>query len=262
MKKFILSSITLASILVIGMTLSSNASGPGGNRTGSPGSSGNCSGCHGGASNYGGSLKVGITATGDTTFLSTYTPGQVYEMHVIAGGTSTRKGFQATILNSSNASAGTCGTAPSGTSIYTSGGKSIWGHTTPSATGVWKGTWTAPVFGTGTITMYSACVVSNANGSDSKDQVVLATSTIDENVSSNTKLIESTKLTVIENPSNTVVRLNGVAKNMIVWNNKGQVAASTTNTSELNVSHLPAGTYYLQTVSENNIHNTTAIVIQ
>jgi hypothetical protein len=262
MKKFVLSSITLASILVIGMTVSSNASGPGGNRTGSPGSSGNCSGCHGGASNYGGSLKVGITATGDTTFLSTYTPGQVYDMHVIAGGTSTRKGFQATMLTSSNASAGTCGTAPSGTSVYTSGGKSIWGHNTPSATGVWKGTWTAPAAGTGTVTMYGAAVVSNSNGSDSKDQVVTASAMIGEKAAASNKNIEASLLKVCGNPANTVVRLNAVAKNMIIWNNQGQVAASANNTSELNVSHLPAGTYYLQTVSENNIHNTTAIVIQ
>ncbi len=261
MKKFILSSISLASILVVGLTISSNASGPGGNRTGSPGSSGNCGSCHSGG-NYGGTLKVGITDIGDTTFLSFYTPGQVYDMHVISGGTSTKKGFQATILNSSNMAAGTCGTAPAGTSIYTSGGKSIWGHTTPSASGVWKGTWTAPAAGTGTVTIYGATVVSNANGSDSKDQVVTANAMIGEKVPSNTKSLDATKLKVFENPVNTVVRLNGVAKNMIIWNNQGQVAASANNTSELNVSHLPAGTYYLQTVSENNIHNTTAIVIK
>jgi hypothetical protein len=261
MKKFILSSITLASILVVGLTISSNASGPGGNRTGSPGSSGNCGSCHSGG-NYGGTLKVGITDIGDTTFLSFYTPGQAYDMHVISGGTSTKKGFQATFLTSSNMIAGTCSAAPSGTSIYTSGGKSIWGHTTPSATGVWKGTWTAPAAGTGTVTIYGATVVSNANGQDSKDQVVLATAMIGEKVPSNTKSIETAKLQVIENPVYSIIRLNGEAKNMILWNNQGQVAASANNTSELNVSHLSTGTYYLQTVSEKNIHNTTAIVIQ
>jgi hypothetical protein len=261
MKKIILSSITLASILVIGLTLSSNASGPGGNRTGSPGSSGNCGSCHSGG-DYGGTLKVGITTTGDTTFLSFYTPGQVYDMHVISGGTSTRKGFQATILTSSNANAGNCGTAPSGTSVYTSGGKSIWGHNTPSATGVWKGTWTAPAAGTGTVTIYGATVVSNANGATSTDQVVTANAMIGEKVPSNTKSIESTKISVIENPVHSIVRLNGLARNMILWNNQGQVAASADNTSELNVSHLPTGTYYLQTVTVNNVHNSTAIVIQ
>lgn len=261
MKKIVLSSITLASILVIGLTLSSNASGPGGNRTGSPGSSGNCSGCHSGG-NLGGTLKVGITEIGDTTFLSFYTPGQVYDMHVISGGTSTKKGFQATILTSSNAAAGTISAAPSGTSIDVSGGKSIWGHTAPSSSGVWKSTWTAPAAGLGTVTIYGAAVVSNANGNNSNDQVVTANAMIGEKVPSNTKSLAAPKLTVIENPLNTVVRLNGVAKNMIIWNNQGQVAASAKNTSELNVSHLPAGTYYLQTVSENNLHNTTAIVIQ
>lgn len=261
MKKIILSSITLASLLVIGMTLSSNTSGPGGNRTGSPGSSGNCSGCHGGG-DFGGTLKVGITEIGDTTFLSFYTPGQVYDMHVISGGTSTKKGFQATILTSSNAAAGTISAAPSGTSIDISGGKSIWGHTSPSSSGVWKTTWTAPSAGTGTVTIYGATVVSNANGNNSNDQVVVANAMIGEKVPSNTKSLDATKLKVFENPVNTVVRLNGVAKNMILWNNQGQVAASANNTSELNVSHLSTGTYYLQTVSENNLHNTTAIVIQ
>jgi hypothetical protein len=261
MKKFILSSISLASILVVGLTISSNASGPGGNRTGSPGSSGNCGSCHSGG-NYGGTLKVGITDIGDTTFLSFYTPGQAYDMHVISGGTSTKKGFQATFLTSSNMIAGTCSAAPSGTSIYTSGGKSIWGHTTPSATGVWKGTWTAPAAGNGTVTMYGATVVSNANGQDSKDQVVLATAMIGEKAAANNQTLDATLLKVCGNPANTVIRLTGVAKNMILWNNQGQVAASANNTSELNVSHLSTGTYYLQTVSEKNIHNTTAIVIQ
>ena len=192
MKKIILSSITLASLLVIGLTLSSNASGPGGNRTGSPGSSGNCSGCHGGG-NYGGTLKVGITEIGDTTFLSFYTPGKAYDMHVISGGTSTKKGFQATILTSSNAAAGTMSAVPSGTSIDIAGGKSIWGHTTPSSTGVWKSTWTAPTAGLGTVTIYGAAVVSNANGANSNDQVVTANAMIGEKVPSNTKSIEPCK---------------------------------------------------------------------
>ncbi len=261
MKKIILSSITLASLLVIGLTLSSNSSGPGGNRTGSPGSSGDCSGCHGGGS-FGGTLKVGITEIGDTTFLSFYTPGKVYDLHVISGGTSTKKGFQATILTSSNTAAGAISAAPSGTGIDIAGGKSIWGHTSTSSSGVWKSIWTAPAPGTGTVTIYGAAVVSNANGANSNDQVVTANAMIGEMVSSNTKSLDATKLKVIENPTNTVVRLNGVAKNMIIWNNQGQVAASSKNTSELNVSQLPSGTYYLQTVSENNVRNTTAIVIK
>jgi hypothetical protein len=261
MKKIILSSFTLASLLVIGLTLSSNASGPGGNRTGSPGSSGNCSGCHNGG-NFSGTLKVGITAVGDTTFLSFYTPGQVYDMHVISGGTSSKKGFQATVLTSSNAAAGTISAAPSGTSIDVSGGKSIWGHTSTSSSGVWKTTWTAPAAGTGTVTIYGAAVVSNANGNNSNDQVVTATAMIGEKVSSNTRTLEAAKLTVIENPTNTVLRLNGIAKNIIIWNNQGQVAASANHSAELNVAHLPSGTYYLQTVTENNVHNTTAVVIQ
>jgi hypothetical protein len=110
--------------------------------------------------------------------------------------------------------------------------------------------------------MYGATVVSNANGQDSRDQVVLASAVIEEKISSNTKTMDIAKLKVIENPVNTVVRLNGIAKNMIIWNTQGQVANSAKNTSEINVSHLPAGTYYLQTVSENNIHNTTAIIIK
>jgi len=124
------------------------------------------------------------------------------------------------------------------------------------------GTNTISAAGTGTVTMYGAAVVSNSNGSDSKDQVVTASAMIGEKAAASINSIEATLLKVCGNPANTVVRLNSVAKNIIIWNNQGQVAASAKNTSELNVSHLPSGTYYLQTVSENNIHNTTAIVIQ
>ena len=81
MKKTILSTLFMAGVITLTLTLSSNANGPGDNRTGSPGSSGNCGSCHSGG-NFNGNINAGIVEIGYTTFVSTYTPAKVYEIWV------------------------------------------------------------------------------------------------------------------------------------------------------------------------------------
>ncbi|MBM3938430.1 MAG: hypothetical protein FJ333_07245, partial [Sphingomonadales bacterium] len=80
------------------MTLS-NSNGPGGDRTGAPGSSGNCSSCHGGSAALGGDLVITAVDIATASTVTTYAPGKKYTIGVKMGGTSTRKGFQATVLD-------------------------------------------------------------------------------------------------------------------------------------------------------------------
>lgn len=258
MKKFILSSITLASILVIGMTLSSNASGPGGNRTGSPGSSGTCGSCHGGG-NFSGQLKVGVVEIGDTNFITTYTPSKDYEIWVKIKGTSTRMGFQATAINASGTAAGTYGTAPSGTSTYTSSSKVIWGHNSPSSTGDWRIKWTAPASGTGNVTFYSSCVLANGNNNDNGDQVVQGSKTITEAVASNVK-INKQQIQLLGNPIQNNVVLSESVKMMVIWNLEGKVVAKTNNSNTCNISTLAHGNYILQILTNDHQYQSFNIV--
>lgn len=260
MKKIVLSTLVFACVFTLGLTLSSNANGPGGNRTGSPGSSGSCGSCHGGG-NFSGQLKVGIVEVGDTNFITSYTAGKAYELLVKIKGTSTKMGFQATVINSAGAAIGTLGTAPTGTTKYASGTKMIWGHSTPSNTGVWRIGWTAPAAGSGAATTYSSCVLANSNNNDNGDQVVPASNTVQEATSSNTQNFETNEIKLLGNPIHNQIKLNQIAIHMVVWNNEGQLVAKSFNSNSCDVSQLPAGTYYLQILTQNHTQKMMVIAV-
>ena len=60
MKKYIRTTLAIIASAILVVVNSSNASGPGGDRTDAPGSSGNCSACHGGTTNLGGDIVVTV----------------------------------------------------------------------------------------------------------------------------------------------------------------------------------------------------------
>ena len=260
MKKILLSTLFMASVFTLTLTLSSNANGPGGNRTGSPGSSGNCASCHGGG-NFNGSLIAGIVEIGDTNFISTYTPNKVYEVYVNAKGTSTKKGFQATIVKSDISAAGTLATAPTGTSCYMSGTKKIWGHTTPNTIGKWRMQWTAPAAGTGNIVVYSAAVLANGNGGDNGDQAVTTSKTITEAVASQEN-IQKTNIKLLGNPVNNQVVISENALYMAIWNHAGQIVAKSYNSNLCDVRNLAPGTYILQILTVNHTNQSFMIDVK
>lgn len=251
----------MASVFTLTLTLSSNANGPGGNRTGSPGSSGNCGSCHGGG-NFNGSLKAGIVEIGDTNFITTYTPNKVYEFYVNSKGTSTKKGFQATILKSDQSAAGIlAATAPTGTNTYSSGTKKIWGHTTPSATGVWRMQWTAPAAGSGDLIAYSACVLANSNGNDNGDQAITTSKTITEAVAGQEN-IQKPKIKLLGNPVSKQVVISENALYMAIWNNAGQIVAKSYDSNICDVRKLATGTYYLQVLTTNHTNQSFIINVK
>ena len=260
MKKIILSSLFMASVFTLTLTLSSNSNGPGGNRTGSPGSSGNCGSCHGGG-NFNGNISAGIVEVGDTTFISSYTPAKVYELLVHVKGTSTKKGFQTTVLKSDQSEAGSLASAPSGTSAYMSGTKKIWGHTSPSATGIWRMQWTAPAAGTGDIFVYGASVLANSNGNDNGDQVVTGSKTIKEAVASNQDNIQKSTIKLLGNPVNDRVLISENALYMAIWNNAGQLVAKSYDSNQCDVSKLATGTYFLQILTANHTNQSFIISV-
>ncbi len=261
MKKSIYSFLLIGTLSTLLLTLNSNSSGPGGNRTGSPGASGNCSSCHGGGSFFG-QNKVGIVLSGDTNFLSSYTPGAEYEILVKLKGTSTKMGFQATAILSSGSTAGTMGTAPTGTSAYLSGTKKIWGHTTPSSTGEWRIKWTAPAAGSGNISFYASAVFANNNNNDNGDQVVPASKTITEDVANNTKSVNVATVQLLGNPVQDAIVLNERVNLLTVMNMQGKVVANAMQADRCDASQLSPGTYFVQVINKHNAKQTFTVLVK
>ena len=155
-----------------------------GDRTSSPVSSGNCSNCHAGGS-FGASVAITLRDQSNNAVTS-YVAGQSYILEFDVNNSSgTPGGFagQAVALTSTNANAGTMGTAIStNTRTVTISGRSYVEHNSISANGIFRVNWTAPASGTGTVRIFASGLAVNANGSTSGDQVATANIQITEQI--------------------------------------------------------------------------------
>ncbi|MFZ4520912.1 MAG: choice-of-anchor V domain-containing protein [Bacteroidales bacterium] len=135
--------------------------------TGSPGDGQHCVSCHGGsAATVTGWITTNVPAAG-------YTAGTAYTITVTVSGTG-KKGFE---VSPQNASGTQLGTLAAGTGNHTTGGtkyvtQSSSGSTNSTVT--WNFTWTAPVLGTGPVTLYGAFCVGKSN-------TKLSTTVVNEN---------------------------------------------------------------------------------
>ena len=251
MKKYIRTTLAIIACAVLVVVISSNASGPGGDRTNAPGSSGNCSACHGGTANLGGDIAITVLDKSTASAATQYTPGKTYTIGIKMGGTSIKKGFQATVINSSNAGIGTMSGNSTGTSIYTSGNRSICGHNTPGL-GVWYVDWTAPAAASGTVTIYASGVVSNANGSDNGDQVVKTSLSFPATASSNiNSLANSTSFSVYPNPASHEIKFSSNVSKVTIMSQNGKVVFSGKNVDHVNIENLSNGLYFVNAIAEN-----------
>ncbi|MCX6251184.1 MAG: T9SS type A sorting domain-containing protein [Bacteroidetes bacterium] len=119
--------------------------------TGSPGDGHTCTSCHGGSSS---TVTGWITSNVPT---AGYTGGTTYTITITATGTG-HKGFEVSPQNAAGTQLGTM-IAGSGSKLV--GGTKYCTHNS-APTGdptVWTCSWTAPIAGTGTVTMYGAIVV-------------------------------------------------------------------------------------------------------
>ena len=162
--------------------LMANANTPPAGRTGAPGDGGTCVnlGCHVGTGGVGGMVVV------PTNGVLQYSPGATDTIGVvIADSTSTRWGFELTVLkDSDNSMAGSFNSLPNvNTLVQSSGGKSYISHTSNGASspfdptdgtywttplhiggGGWFFEWTAPPPGSGPVTFYVSGVGANGDG--------------------------------------------------------------------------------------------------
>lgn len=251
MKNYIKTTSTIVAGAILVVLNLSNANGPGGDRTGAPGSSGTCSSCHGGTANLGGDIALTIVDKTTASTATEYTPGKTYTIGIKMGGTSIKKGFQATVINSSNAGVGTMGGNSTGTRIYTSGNRSICGHNTPGV-GVWYFDWTAPATSAGTVTIYAAGVVSNSNGSDNGDQSVKTSINFPAAAASNTNsLSNAANFSIYPNPASKELKFSTEVSKVTIMSQNGKVVFTGTQIDHVNIENLSNGLYFVNAIGEN-----------
>ena len=238
---------TLAATALSGVILS-NSSGPGGDRTGAPGSSGNCSSCHSGTANLGGDLVITAVDVASTKTVTTYEPGKKYTIGIKMGGTSLRKGFNATVLDAANKAIGAVSNVSTGATSYTSGTRTIVGHNAPGL-GVWYFDWTAPSSASGDITIHASGVVSNANNNDNGDQVVKTSLVLTAPVSA-VKNETTAVIKVYPNPSTEMINFSEELNHVQIVNLEGKNILNQESATSIKVSALSAGQYFV--IARNN----------
>ena len=148
--------------------------GPGtgglGDRTGSPISSGTCAACHSGGT-FNVAVAVEIFDPVSSALVTSYIPGNSYEVTYTVTGTSSAFGFQGGVLTSTNAAGGAF-SSPAGAQLVTISGRPYMEHVGgPSTTGVFQAVWTAPVANSGNVTFYGIGLGVNGNNGTSGDNI-------------------------------------------------------------------------------------------
>lgn len=149
-----------------------SGSGAPAGKTGAPGE-GTCMDCHSVATLVSNSSENQLTLL-DASLnpVTEYTPGETYGVGLMqvtnVGGTG---GFEATVLDGSNAMAGTFAVV-SGTHTVTGSGRTYMTHNNNSSS-QWAWSWTAPATDVGTVTFYVASNKSNGTSSHVGDVINL-----------------------------------------------------------------------------------------
>ncbi len=239
-------------ISIVAFCISGNSNGPGGDRTGAPLSSGSCSSCHNPGSNRNGSITISVIDKTSMSVVTNIEVGKTYIVSIASLGTSTQKGFQATVLNASNLGIGKMSSAKGGASIYPSGTREICGHTSPSLSGVWSFEWTAPAALTGDIMIYAISIVSNGDGSNNGDQTVKTSITLaPKSNSSSTALFGIESINTYPNPSSIEINLPSFCNSVQILGLNGKQVYSGTNIIKINIQNLTPGLYFLNGVKDN-----------
>ncbi len=260
LRKITFVTLSLSAFYVI---LSSNSSGPGGNRTGSPGSAGNCSGCHSNAQ-VSGSVDI-VVKDLNGNIVTSYIPNTKYTISVNASGNSSKFGFQFTAMNSSNQKVGTYGTAPAKTTVYNSGQAQIWGHNSPASTSqnaTWTIDWTAPAAGNGDITLYTASVISNSNNSDNGDFVATKNIKLTEGATNSSQTISNNHSTIYFNSAQKSIFSEITISKLMIWDYSGKLVNSSNNLgNEFSLEFLKPSSYIVNVITSNGVQQTLKIAL-
>lgn len=220
------------------------------------------SGCHSGNLN---------TGTGSVQILNApaaYIPGTTYTMQVqvnLAG--RTRAGFELTALNNQNQKAGNLALVSSAnTALQNSGGRQYLSHNNASSNNTWSFTWTAPAAGTGLVKFYVAGNAANGDGNTTGDFIYTSSLNLNEATASGIAENSEKHIKFFPNPTADMLNLTFAEKasNLKILDITGrevQAQDKVEMESQLDVSHLPNGTYFLQ-VEQNKLLQLKRFVVQ
>lgn len=236
----------VASSVILSLSLLSNSNGPGGNRTGAPGSSGDCSGCHGANPDPTGEIILSVMENG--TKVTQYQPGKTYDLELLIKGNSSKMGFQLSAINDKNTVSGSISQTSSGTQAYNSGNQQIWGHSSPGTSAnsnTWTAKWTAPSNNSGDVRMFIAAILANSNGNNNGDYFLKQTFTLSEEAQNSIAKTSDFRNSIIQNPITDILYLKNTIKEAYIWDNQGKMVLKFVNSSQVNLQKLSPGVYNL-----------------
>ena len=212
--------------------------------SGSPGDNGRiCNQCH----SYSGS---GYSPVFDVTGIPAngYQPGQTYQLTLSVSNVNTaKKGFEACVEDASHQKQGTFSNADGNTQAIHS--NTYITHTSAGNTqSQWTFNWTAPSTSQGDLTLYFAVNMANGNGSTSGDYIQASSVSIPENTNA-LQEIEAGQIKIYPNPADTFINIDtkdyrfdqAEIKDVL-----GKTYPVNIKNNQIDVSFLPAGTYFLK----------------
>jgi hypothetical protein len=153
-------------------------------KTGAPGE-GNCTACHVGTVQDG-STENQFILVNSSGAVTSYVPGETYQISLFLASNPSKKGFQATVLDATNTFAGTFTPATGGVNFTNTGGRFYANHSAASTNSstfpLWNWEWTAPSTDVGPVTFYVATNVANNNAQSTGDAIYLSNYTINGTV--------------------------------------------------------------------------------
>lgn len=267
-KSFLLLPLIGAFIYV---TMSSDSNGPGGNRTGSHGTSGvGCGGgCHGSSSTAGITISFELDSAGVP--VNRYMPGMTYTLKMTGTNTTANNlpkyGMQLSMVagsGSSSTQAGSFSGLPTGVSSHTSGGITILEHNQRLSPATGTGatnttyevsvTWTAPAAGTGMVSAYG--VINAVNTSPASDDAgdkwnTANTSFTELPIPTSVENVTSANANIYPNPVTDVLNISGYSGMVQVYSADGRLITSIDNATSISTTNWAPG-MYIVTIGSGN----------
>jgi len=237
--------IPLAGFLFVGY--SSGQTAP---YSGSPGDNGNtCAVCHSGSTDHNAVATISTTITDGY-----YTVNQDYAITVSVTSDMTKHGFQLTAEKAGGIKVGEF-VAGTGNQVTNSSHNAVTHTYAGSAQTSWTFTWTSPATDEGPITFYAAVNATNANNSDSGDQVVTTSLSVQSAVGVAT--YKDLAFSVYPNPAHEYLQLetsNTVLKDatLHITDLQGKTVITQNfikDAAKIDVSKLSKGVYLLNITS-------------
>lgn len=235
-------------LTIAGTLFISSTNGPQDDYTGAPSSNGNCKNCHTGSANLGASLNIVATLKGTATPVSTFEAGKTYNIAVaVTGGTSTKRGYQATVLNPSNATVGTFANPSTGARIGNYNGRSILEHTATNLLGAGTMEWTAPSSSVpDSVIIYAAGNASNSGNGTDGDQGLVNKMTLYLNKAASTQKHHLAALKSYPNPCSNSLNFPGICSEIQLYSINGKLLASAQNTNTMQIAGFENGIYIVK----------------